>query len=167
MQVLLPLFILICSLQLVLAEEAPIDWKTLATEFSENAETAEAKYQGKYLTVTGPVSSLAGGDMTVEAPAVAVTLSTQDGPGPDVKCLFENEDLEPGTQLHVTGDGSEVLLRQVDQSPGEFRANMEGLESGSRPFIVTGQNITVSGSFYGYQAGDIILRHAKLASTPE
>jgi hypothetical protein len=44
---------------------------------------------------------------------------------------------------------------------------MEGLESGSRPFIVTGQNITVSGSFYGYQAGDIILRHAKLASTPE
>ena len=150
MQVLLPLFILICSLQLVLAEEAPIDWKTLATEFSENAETAEAKYQGKYLTVTGPVSSLAGGDMTVEAPAVAVTLSTQDGPGPD-----------------VTGDGSEVLLRQVDQSPGEFRANMEGLESGSRPFIVTGQNITVSGSFYGYQAGDIILRHAKLASTPE
>ena len=105
--------------------------------------------------------------MTVEAPAVAVTLSTQDGPGPDVKCLFENEDLEQGTHLHVTGDGSEVLLRQVDQSPGEFRANMEGLESGSRPFIVTGQNITVSGSFYGYQAGDIILRHAKLASTPE
>lgn len=139
----------------VSAQDAPIDWRTIATEFSQDQAAAEAKYAGKMITVTGPVSSIAGGDMTTEStPAVAVILSTQDGPGPDVKCLFENEDLEPNTQLAVTGDASEVLIRTVDQV---------GNETGSRPFIQNGQQITVSGSFFEFDAGDIVLRHCRLA----
>jgi hypothetical protein len=93
--------------------------------------------------------------MTTEStPAVAVILSTQDGPGPDVKCLFENEDLEPNTQLAVNDDASEVLIRTVDQI---------GNETGSRPFIQSGQQITVSGSFFEFDAGDIVLRHCRMA----
>jgi hypothetical protein len=93
--------------------------------------------------------------MTTEStPAVAVILSTQDGPGPDVKCLFENEDLEPNTQLAVTDDASEVLIRTVDQV---------GNETGSRPFLQSGQQITVSGSFFEFDAGDIVLRHCRMA----
>ena len=34
---------------------APVDWKTVATEFSQDQAAAEAKYQGKIITVTGPV----------------------------------------------------------------------------------------------------------------
>jgi hypothetical protein len=138
-----------------LAQDAPIDWKTLATEFTEDAAAAQAKYQGRTITVTGPVSAIAAGDMTTESdPAVAVTLSTPDGPGPDVKCLFENEDLQPNQQLYVPGDNSEVLLRTTDGI---------GNVTGSQPFIQSGQEVTVSGSFFGYVAGEIVIRHARLA----
>ena len=137
-----------------LAQDAPIDWRTIATEFSQDQAAAETKYAGKMLTVTGPVSAIAGGDDTLDNPSVAVTLSTQDGPGPDVKCLFENEDLEPNTQLYVPDDGSEVQIRTVDQV---------GNETGSRPLIQTGQQITVTGSYVEFDAGDIVLRHCRLA----
>lgn len=137
------------------AQDAPVDWKTLASEFTEDAAAAQAKYQGRTITVTGPVSAIAAGDMTTESdPAVAVTLSTPDGPGPDVKLLFENEDLQPNQQLYVPGDNSEVLLRTTDGI---------GNVTGSQPFIQSGQQITVSGSFFGYVAGEIVIRHARLA----
>ena len=136
------------------AQQAPVDWKTLATEFSEDAAAAQAKYEGQMITVTGPVSAIAQGDMTTESdPAVAVTLSAADGPGPDVKCLFENDDLQPNQQLYVPGDNSEVILRSTDTT---------GNVTGSAPFIQTGQSIVVSGSFFGFDAGDIVLRHARL-----
>jgi hypothetical protein len=136
------------------AQETPVDWKILATEFSEDAAAAQTKYQGQMITVTGPVSAIAQGDMTTEsAPAVAVTLSTADGPGPDVKCLFETEDLQPNQQLYVPGDNSEVLMRTTDTT---------GNVTGSAPFVQTGQDIVVSGSFFGFDAGDIVIRHARL-----
>ncbi|MFM8718886.1 MAG: OB-fold protein, partial [Chthoniobacterales bacterium] len=123
----LPLFLAVAFFaSSALAQDAPIDWRTLATEFSQDQAAAEAKYQGKMLTVTGPVSGIAAGDDTLDNPSVAVTLSTQDGPGPDVKCLFENEDLEPNTQLYVPDDGSEVQIRTVDQV---------GNETGSKPLV--------------------------------
>jgi hypothetical protein len=145
------------SVASALAQDAAIDWRTIATEFSQDQAAAEAKYQGRMITVSGPVSAIAEGDMTVDDPSVAVTLSTQDGPGPDVKCLFENEDLEPNTQLDVPDDGSEVIIRTVDQI---------GNVTGSRPFIQSGQQITVSGSYVEFDAGDIVLRHCRLVGTP-
>ena len=145
------------SVASALAQDAVIDWRTIATEFSQDQAAAEAKYQGRMITVSGPVSAIAEGDMTVDDPSVAVTLSTQDGPGPDVKCLFENEDLEPNTQLDVPDDGSEVIIRTVDQI---------GNVTGSRPFIQSGQQITVSGSYVEFDAGDIVLRHCRLAGAP-
>ena len=146
------------SVSSALAQDAPIDWRTVATEFSQDQAAAETKYQGRMITVSGPVSSIAEGDMTTEStPAVAVILSTQDGPGPDVKCLFENGDLEPNTQLAVTDDASEVLIRTVDQI---------GNETGSKSFIQTGQQITVSGSYLEFDAGDIVLRHCRLVGAP-
>ena len=146
------------SVSSALAQDAPIDWRTVATEFSQDQAAAETKYQGRMITVSGPVSSIAEGDMTTEStPAVAVILSTQDGPGPDVKCLFENGDLEPNTQLAVSDDASEVLIRTVDQI---------GNETGSKPFIQTGQQITVSGSYFEFDAGDIVLRHCRLVGAP-
>ena len=150
------LFFALLSLMATLArgQNAPVDWLTLATEFSQDEAAASAKYAGLMLTVTGPVSSIAQGDMTVDDPSVAVFLSTQAGPGPDVKCLFENEDIAPNTQLYVPADGSEILLRKVDQI---------GNETGSSPLIQTGQQIVVTGSFLGFEAGDIVLRHCRLA----
>ena len=146
------------SVSSALAQDAPIDWRTIATEFSQDQAAAETKYQGRMITVSGPVSSIAEGDMTTEStPAVAVILSTQDGPGPDVKCLFENGDLEPNTQLAVNDDASEVLIRTVDQI---------GNETGSKPFIQTGQQITVSGPYLEFDAGDIVLRHCRLVGAP-
>ena len=145
------------SVASALAQDAAIDWRTIATEFSQDQAAAEAKYQGRMITVSGPVSAIAEGDMTVDDPSVAVTLSTQDGPGPDVKCLFENEDLEPNTQLDVPDDGSEVVIRTVDQI---------GNVTGTRPFIQSGQQITVSGSYVEFDAGDIVLRHCRLAGAP-
>lgn len=140
----------------ICAQDAPVDWQTLAVEFSNNAAAAEAKYQGKMLTVTGPVSAIAQGDMTLDNPSVAVTLSTTGGPGPDVKLLFEREDLEPNTEIHVTGDNSEALLRNL--SPA-------GKVESSRPLVQIGQQVTATGSFTGYQAGDIVLRHARLSGS--
>lgn len=136
------------------AQDAPVDWKTIATEFSQDPAAAGAKYQGKMLTVSGPVSAIAGGDDTLDNPSVAVTLSTPDGPGPDVKCLFENEDLEPNTQLYVPGDNSEVLVKTVDQV---------GNVTASRPFVQTGQQVTITGSYLDFEGGDIVLRHCRLA----
>ena len=89
----------------------------------------------------------------MDNPSVAVTLSTQDGPGSDVKCLFENEDLEPNTQLYVPDDGSEALIKTVDPT---------GNVTGSRPLIQTGQQITVTGSYLEFDAGDIVIRHCRL-----
>lgn len=146
--------LLISAAALALAQDAPVDWKTLASEFSEDAAAAQSKYQGRMITVTGPVSAIAAGDMTTESdPAVAVTLSTDDGPGPDVKCLFENDDLQPNQQLYVPGDNSEVVLRTTDQI---------GNVTASQPFIQTGQQLVVAGSFFAFDAGDIVIRHARL-----
>ena len=150
---LLPLLLTATVVVAFAQDSAPIDWKTIATEFSQDEAAAEAKYQGKMITVTGPVSAIAGGDDTLDNPSVAVTLSTQDGPGPDVKCLFENEDLEPNTQLYVPDDGSEVLVKTVDPT---------GNVTGSRPMVQTGQQITVTGSYLEFDAGDIVLRHCRL-----
>ena len=151
----IPLCALLALAASAFGQDSPVDWRVLATEFSQDEAAAQAKYQGRMITVTGPVSAIAQGDMTTEStPAVAVTLSTEDGPGPDVKCLFENEDLEPNQQLYVPGDNSEVILRTTDAI---------GNVTGSRPMVGVGQEITVSGSFFGFDAGDIILRHARLA----
>jgi len=152
-RVLAPAFLLAAFTSLSFAQDAPIDWKTLATEFSHDQASAEAKYQGKVLTVTGPVSEIAGGDMTVESAAVAVTLATTDGPGPDVKCLFENSDLEPKTQLYVPDDGSEVQVRTMDGTSNE---------TSSKPMVEKGQQLTVTGSFVNFEAGDVVLRHCRL-----
>lgn len=137
-------------------QDAPVDWATLAAEFTKDLAAAEAKYQDKMLTVTGPVSSIAQGDMTLDNPSVAVTLSTADGPGSDVKLLFEPEDLEPSTQIQVSGDNSEALIQKL--SP-------EGKVETSRAMIQIGQQVTATGTFIDYQGGDIVLRHAKMAGS--
>ena len=142
------------SVASALAQDAAIDWRTIATEFSQDQAAAEAKYQGKMITVTGPVSAVAGGDMTLDNPSVAVTLSTQDGPGPDVKCLFQIADLPVNTEFNLPDDGSEVLLLKRDGA---------GNVVSSQPFLQTGQQATVSGSFLSYDAGDIVIQHCRIA----
>lgn len=137
------------------AQNAPVDWKTLAAEFSKDEAAASAKYQGQMLAVSGPVAAIAAGDMTLDDPSVAVTLSTPDGPGPDVKCLFEQQDLEPNTETQVTGDNSEVLLCTMSEA---------GAVLASKPMVQLGQNVTVTGTFVGYEAGDIVFRHCRLGS---
>lgn len=138
------------------AQDAPVDWKTLASEFQQDEAAAEAKYQGRMITVVGPVSGIADGDMTVDDPSVAITLSTEDGPGPDVKCLFETADLPVNSGLDVSGDGSEVTLLRRDDI-----GNVVSKET----FAQTGQQVTVTGTFFGYQGGEIVLRHSRMVQT--
>ena len=136
------------------AQSTPVDWQTLATEFSQDEAAASNKYQGQMITVTGPVSGIAQGDMTTDNPAVAVTLSSPAGPGPDVKCLFQNEDLAPNSEIYVPNDGSEAILRKRD--------NVGNVIS-SEPMVQSGQQIVVTGSFLEFDAGDIVLQHCRLA----
>ena len=146
----LPLF----AGQLLRAQDAPVDWQTLASEFAQDAAQAEAKYQGKMITVAGPVSSIAQGDMTTDEVSLAVVLSADNGPGPDVKCLFQIADLPVNTEFNLPDDGSEVLLLKRDGA---------GNVVSSQPFLQTGQQATVSGSFLSYDAGDIIIQHCRIA----
>ncbi len=148
-------FALLClAANVATAQSTPVDWQTLATEFSQDEAAASNKYQGQMITVTGPVSGIAQGDMTTDNPAVAVTLSTPTGPGPDVKCLFQNEDLAPNSEIYVPSDGSEAILRKRD--------NVGNVIS-SEPMVQTGQQIVVTGSFLEFDAGDIVLQHCRLA----
>ena len=148
-------FALLClAANVATAQSTPVDWQTLATEFSHDEAAASNKYQGQMITVTGPVSGIAQGDMTTDNPAVAVTLSTPTGPGPDVKCLFQNEDLAPNSEIYVPSDGSEAILRKRD--------NVGNVIS-SEPMVQTGQQIVVTGSFLEFDAGDIVLQHCRLA----
>ncbi len=145
--------VLLATVLTAAAQDAPVDWKTLATEFSKDQVAALAKYQGKIITVTGPVSAIENGDMTLDDPSLAVTLSTEDGPGPDVKCLFENSDLAPQTEYSMPDDGSEAVLRKRDSAGNVVQ---------SQPFVQTGQQVTITGSFVNYEAGDIVLRHCRM-----
>ena len=148
-------FALLClAANVATAQSTPVDWQTLATEFSQDEAAASNKYQGQMITVTGPVSGIAQGDMTTDNPAVAVTLSTPAGPGPDVKCLFQHEDLAPNSEIYVPSDGSEAILRKRD--------NVGNVIS-SEPMVQTGQQIVVTGSFLEFDAGDIVLQHCRLA----
>lgn len=148
-------FALLClAANVATAQSTPVDWQTLATEFSQDEAAASNKYQGQMITVTGPVSGIAQGDMTTDNPAVAVTLSTPTGPGPDVKCLFQNEDLAPNSEIYVPSDGSEAILRKRD--------NVGNVIS-SEPMVQTGQQIVVTGSFLEFDAGDIVLQQCRLA----
>jgi len=148
-------FALLClAANVAIAQSTPVDWQTLAVEFSQDEAAASNKYQGQMITVTGPVSGIAQGDMTTDNPAVAVTLSTPAGPGPDVKCLFQNEDLAPNSEIYVPSDGSEAILRKRD--------NVGNVIS-SEPMVQTGQQIVVTGSFLEFDAGDIVLQHCRLA----
>jgi hypothetical protein len=148
-------FALLClAANVATAQSTPVDWQTLATEFSQDEAAASNKYQGQMITVTGPVSGIAQGDMTTDNPAVAVTLSTPTGPGPDVKCLFQNEDLAPNSEIYVPSDGSEAILRKRD--------NVGNVIS-SEPMVQSGQQIVVTGSFLEFDAGDIVLQHCRLA----
>jgi hypothetical protein len=142
---------------LLFAQEGPIDWKTIATEFSQDAAAAQAKYQDKIITVTGPVSTVANGDMTLDDPCLAVTISSESGPGADVKCLFENSDLPEKAEYGMPDDGSEVVLRKRDAT---------GNVISTRPFVQSGQDITVTGSYVNFDAGDIVLRHCRLVGGP-
>ncbi len=144
------LFVLPC---LLLAQDGPVNWKTLATEFSQDAAAAQAKYQDKMITVTGPVSAIANGDMTLDDPTLAVTISSESGPGADVKCLFENSDLPEKAEYGMPDDGSEAVLRKRDQA---------GNVISTQPFVQTEQQITVTGSYVNFDAGDIVLRHCRL-----
>ena len=148
-------FALLClAANVATAQSTPVDWQTLAAEFSQDEAAASNKYQGQMITVTGPVSCIAQGDMTTDNPAVGVTLSTPAGPGPDVKCLFQNEDLAPNSEIYVPSDGSEAILRKRD--------NVGNVIS-SEPMVQTGQQIVVTGSFLEFDAGDIVLQHCRLA----
>ncbi len=158
MKALLPFPLLLALVSLVSAQDAPVDWKTLATEFSQDAAAAQTKYQDRTISVTGPISAIAQGDMTVDNPSVALTLSTPDGPGPDVKCLFENQDLGPRAQIYVPDDGSDAVLRKVDEA---------GNVISSTPMARAGQMVTVTGSFLNFDAGDIVLRHCRLVTAPQ
>jgi hypothetical protein len=148
-------FFMLATAMLLRAQGGAVNWQTLAEEFAQDAAAAQAKYQGQMLTVTGPVASIAQGDMTTDSPSVAIKLSTPDGPGPDVKCLFESEDLAQNTEIYVPDDGSEAILRKRDTA---------GNLISSEPFVQAGQQVTISGSFLGYQAGDIVLQHCRLVS---
>ena len=65
-------FALLClAANVATAQSTPVDWQTLATEFSQDEAAASNKYQGQMITVTGPVSGIAQGDMTTDNPAVA------------------------------------------------------------------------------------------------
>jgi type II secretory pathway pseudopilin PulG len=152
---LFPTLLFMLATATLLRAQGAVDWQTLAQEFAQDAAAAQAKYQGQMLTVTGPVASVAQGDMTTDSPSVAVKLSTPDGPGPDVKCLFESEDLAQNTEIYVPDDGSEAILRKRDSA---------GNLISSEPLVQTGQQVTISGSFLGYQAGDIVLQHCRLAA---
>jgi hypothetical protein len=148
-------FALLClAANVATAQSTPVDWQTLATEFSQDEAAASNKYQGQMITVTGPVSGIAQGDMTTDNPAVAVTLSSPAGPGPDVKCLFQNEDLAPNSEIYVPNDGSEAILRKRDNA---------GNVISSEPMVQSGQQIVVTGSFLEFDAGDIVLQHCRLA----
>jgi len=147
-------FFLCLAAHLATGQTTPVDWQTLAAEFSQDEAAASTKYQGQMLTVTGPVSAIAQGDMTTDNPAVAVTLSTSAGPGPDVKCLFQNEDLAQNTEIYVPDDGSEAILRKRDSV---------GNVVSSEPLVQTGQQVVVTGSFLEFDAGDIVLQHCRLA----
>jgi len=147
-------FALLClAAHAAMGQSTPVDWQILATEFSQDEAAASTKYQGQMIKVAGPVSSIAQGDMTTDNPAVAVTLSTPAGPGPDVKCLFQNEDLAPNTEIYVPDDGSEAILRKRDPV---------GNVISSEPLVQTGQQIVVTGSFLEFDAGDIVLQHCRL-----
>jgi len=142
---------------LLLAQDGPVDWKTLVTEFSSDAAAAQTKYEGKMITVIGPVSAIANGDMTLDDPTLAVTISSETGPGADVKCLFENSDLPEKAEYGMPGDGSEAVLRKRDEA---------GNVISTQPFVQTGQSITVTGSYVNFDAGDIVLRHCRLVGGP-
>ncbi len=152
---LLTLLFMLATSMLLRAQGGAVDWQTLAEEFAQDAAAAQAKYQGQMLTVTGPVSSIAQGDMTTDSPSVAIKLATPDGPGPEVKCLFESEDLAQNTEIYVPDDGSEAILRKRDTA---------GNLISSEPFVQTGQQVNITGSFLGYQAGDIVFQHCRLAA---
>lgn len=152
-RLLLSAFVAPLMSSLLHAQDGPVDWKILASEFLQNADAASAKYQGKLISVTGPVASIASGDMTLDDPSVAVTISSPEGPGPDVKCLFQTEDLPLGTEIYVPGDGNEAILR---------KRNAAGEETSSQPLIDQGQHIVVTGAFFGFAAGDIVLQHCRL-----
>jgi hypothetical protein len=135
------------------SQDNAVDWRVLATEFSQDQAAAEAKYQGQMLTVTGPVATIAQGDMTTDNPAVAISLSTADGPGPDVKCLFVQENFGLNTELYVPDDGSEAIVRKRDQA---------GNLVSSAPWVQIGQQVTITGTFLGFDAGDIVIENCRL-----
>lgn len=137
-----------------LAQTPAVDWKTIASEFAEDAAAGQAKYQDQAVTVTGPVSAIAAGDMTVGNPSVAVTLSAENGPAASVKCLFENMDLEPNTEIQVPDDAGEALLIKRDSA---------GNITSSAPIFTVGQQVTVTGDYIDFAAGDVVLRHCRLA----
>jgi hypothetical protein len=150
---------LIAAATIVLAQTPAVDWKTIAAEFAEDDGGAQAKYQDQVLTVTGPVSGIAAGDMTVGNPSVAVTLSAENGPAAEVKLLFENMDLEPNTEIQAPDDAGEALLIKRDSA---------GNVISSAPIFKIGQQITVTGDYIDFSAGSVVLRHCRLGagSTP-
>lgn len=150
----LPVALLCAATSSVFAQTPAVDWTTIATEFADDAAAAQAKYQDQVVTVTGPISAIAAGDMTVGNPSVAVTLSTENGPAASVKCLFENMDLEPNTEIQVPDEAGEALLIKRDSS---------GNITSSSPIFGVGQKITVTGDYIDFSAGDVVLRHCRIA----
>ena len=152
------LAVAVCALSAVRAQDDPvIPYAELAGEFAANSTAADQKYQGQYLTVRARVVSLSQ-DGGAGSPLSAV-FGAPDNDSFQIKADFSLDTLGPDwASISISDDGTQAML---------VRRNREGEILENRPLLIVGEERTISGSYQGYVAGDMILRDASLRKKAE
>lgn len=126
----------------------------IVNDFATQPDAALQKYNGMRLLVYGRVGQLEQSDDSEGNPLTAY-LQIPNNPTPDVKCVFTPADVPAGyqdAQVQISEDGTQASI---------FHRNFQGNLTRERPFLTTGQNIGVHGTFDNFVAGDIILKDCR------
>jgi len=122
-------------------------------DFENQPDVALQKYNGMRICVYGRVGQVTQADDS-EGDPLAVYMQLADQTSPDVKAVFDQDDIPSGV----------IDVADNDTKATVYHRDWVGNLSQQSSFIVEGDNTAIRGTFDNFVAGDIILKNSfKLA----
>ena len=132
-----------------LAPDGFVTLQQIVQDFANQPDDALQKYNGMRVCVYGRVGRVEQSDDNDGDP-LAVTMQLPNQTTPDVKAIFDQDDIPSGV----------VSISDNDTKATVFHRDWAGNLSNQQSFIVVGENVAIRGTFDNFVAGDIILKNS-------
>lgn len=161
---LLPLFLLCAALTVHAQDAAPspaalkplsvsgfVTLDEIVSDFRNSPDAALQKYGGQQVIVYGRVGQLTSPDDADGA--LVVYLQQFNNTTPDVKAIFNMDNIPQHSSIEVSSDGTQATLSHRTRRTDEINAN--------HAWISVDERIGIKGGFSGFVAGDIVIKDCR------